>query len=798
MIHKDVLLPQSKWLHKSSARKKAYNFPVKFLFSEIFSVLACFLIGRAVLFDQIAPFGMALYAVFLLKKKGGLASFLAVTAGTITSGFGFGTIRSIAVMILFSLLWTYLAKKTGRRSVFLAAFSFMICLLLLNVAFTFIKGFLLYELLIGIFESITGFVMVYVFSRCADVLWDNRRRRVLSGEELICLSIFLSLLVIGFWDITIFDFSLRNILTVFLILLFSYIGGAGVGAAIGITTGFMMSLSHVPDPALMGNLAICGLMAGTFKELGRLGSSISFFLANVLMTYYINRSTYTILPFGEIAGAVLMVLMLPGKTLDYLKSFLNSGLLRSHDQQTYGQRVQELIVGRLNEFAEVFHHLSKVFGRISERTSSSHKEELSALFEKVAVQTCEGCPLYGSCWERGFYHTYAHMLEMLAKCEEKGHIEEKDIPRRMKRFCLKVNELVKDINAIYQAYCDNLKWNQKLADCRQLVAEQLEGVSHVVTELAAELDMDIRFRTGLEDAIRLELDKAGIHVGDILVLEKPGGKTQVNIYKPACGGNRECLKKVEAIVSRVLGKSMSRQHKDCTRADKSSCTLHLSETRQFEIVTGIARKARQESAASGDSYSFTAIKDGKYMLALSDGMGFGPRAAEESSAVISLMENFLEAGFDKSITIKTINSILMLRSREEMFATADLCVMDLVEGTAEFIKIGGVPSYIRRQDKVEIIRQPALPIGILEDVEAENISVPIQDEDMIILMTDGILDAFAVVGDREEELAKFIATLDTINPQEMADLIMQEALLHTGGKAKDDMTVMAGRVWKPI
>lgn len=71
LIHKDVLLPQSKWLHKSSARKKAYNFPVKFLFSEIFSVLACFLIGRAVLFDQIAPFGMALYAVFLLKKKEG-------------------------------------------------------------------------------------------------------------------------------------------------------------------------------------------------------------------------------------------------------------------------------------------------------------------------------------------------------------------------------------------------------------------------------------------------------------------------------------------------------------------------------------------------------------------------------------------------------------------------------------------------------------------------------------------------------------------------------------------------------
>ena len=126
------------------------------------------------------------------------------------------------------------------------------------------------------------------------------------------------------------------------------------------------------------------------------------------------------------------------------------------------------------------------------------------------------------------------------------------------------------------------------------------------------------------------------------------------------------------------------------------------------------------------------------MLALSDGMGFGARAAEESSAVISLMENFMEAGFDQNITIKTINSILMLRSRDEMFATADLCVIDLVGGQAEFIKIGGVPSFIRRDRQVDIIRQPAQPKGILEEVQMENITVPVQDEDMIVMVTDGI------------------------------------------------------------
>ena len=419
------------------------------------------------------------------------------------------------------------------------------------------------------------------------------------------------------------------------------------------------------------------------------------------------------------------------------------------------------------------------------------------MIDKVAEYTCKGCLVPQLLGER-FYHTYINLMEVLTICEDKGCIEEKDIPKNLKRFCLKAKNLAEDINSIYNSWCTNLKWQQKMGDCRQLVAEQLEGVSHVVTELAAELDMDVRFRTGMEDAIRLELDKNGIRTGDILVLEKPGGKTEVNIHKPACGGNKECLKKVETIVSKVLGKSMSRQHKDCTRAGREECILQLSETRQFEIITGIVRKPRQENITCGDSYSFTTVKGGKYMLALSDGMGFGARAAEESSAVISLMENFMEAGFDQNITIKTINSILMLRSRDEMFATADLCVIDLVGGQAEFIKIGGVPSFIRRDRQVDIIRQPALPIGILEEVQMENITVPIQDEDMIVMVTDGILDAFATIGDGDQTLANYIATQDTTNPQELAESIMQEALLHFDGEAKDDMTVMTGRVWKPL
>ena len=83
---------------------------------------------------------------------------------------------------------------------------------------------------------------------------------------------------------------------------------------------------------------------------------------------------------------------------------------------------------------------------------------------------------------------------------------------------------------------------------------------------------------------------------------------------------------------------------------------------------------------------------------------------------------------------------------------------------------------------MEVIRQTGLPMGILEDVSIESISVPICDEDMIVIVTDGILDAFAAVGDREQALAAYIATLDTTNPQELADSIREEALFPLTGK----------------
>ena len=76
------------------------------------------------------------------------------------------------------------------------------------------------------------------------------------------------------------------------------------------------------------------------------------------------------------------------------------------------------------------------------------------------------------------------------------------------------------------------------------------------------------------------------------------------------------------------------------------------------------------------------------MLLLCDGMGSGRRAARESRLAVSLMEDFYKAGFAEADIIEMLNKLLILSSSDDIYSTMDLAMLDLVQGTARFIKIG--------------------------------------------------------------------------------------------------------------
>ena len=65
------------------------------------------------------------------------------------------------------------------------------------------------------------------------------------------------------------------------------------------------------------------------------------------------------------------------------------------------------------------------------------------------------------------------------------------------------------------------------------------------------------------------------------------------------------------------------------------------------------------------------------------------------------------------------------------------------------------------------------------------------DYDMIVLVSDGVMDAF---GDGEE-LKNFINNQSTTNPQTLSDQVLDRAVELVEGKCEDDFTVVAVRIY---
>ena len=227
-----------------------------------------------------------------------------------------------------------------------------------------------------------------------------------------------------------------------------------------------------------------------------------------------------------------------------------------------------------------------------------------------------------------------------------------------------------------------------------------------------------------------------------------------------------------------------------------TCALHFREEPAFAIHTATAFAPAEEGRPTGDAAAFLETEKGRALLALSDGMGTGEAAAKESRTAIELLEQFTEAGFDRELSVKMINSALLLRRGEETYATLDICEIDLFDGHAEFVKLGAAASYLWRNGRVISLRSVTLPAGILKQVVPEKNEMLLKDGDMIFMVTDGITDALG----GEEQTARWLKgkllAFPVSNPEDAAEYILQEAKKERKEDRRDDMTVLAGRLWK--
>jgi stage II sporulation protein E len=215
---------------------------------------------------------------------------------------------------------------------------------------------------------------------------------------------------------------------------------------------------------------------------------------------------------------------------------------------------------------------------------------------------------------------------------------------------------------------------------------------------------------------------------------------------------------------------------------------------KFHIIQGVAKIGKGCEKISGDNFSMLNLPGGKQCVILSDGMGAGQAAFDESSMVVEVLEELLCAGFPKETAFQMLNTAMVMGREEVKFSTIDMVEFNLETAECELSKAGGSTTFIKRADGVECIKSTSLPVGVMSKHEIDYTHRQLQSGDMVIMMTDGVMDALPV-GEQDFLMKMIVEGTSLNNPKELAHHVLEQVLECSGKVPADDMTVVAIGIW---
>ena len=438
--------------------------------------------------------------------------------------------------------------------------------------------------------------------------------------------------------------------------------------------------------------------------------------------------------------------------------------------------------------ARTFGGLADVYYHMPCRKEGIGKQDLEEIFEETTKYACSGCYRFEECWKGQALRTYQKMYETL-ELLEKG--AEDGLEERMRSVCVYPERMVRQMMNGFRLARMRLYYTNRLLENREAMADQLWEMSHLLDDVLDDVSRAGELKGPTGKKIGRLFARRGAVVSRIFIMQKK--KSEVYITMKAKYAENVPLKDLAGIVSVVMKRKMVPSKGARALLGYEEETVVFVEAPRFQVRYGISRAPKDGEKVSGDSFSYIINDSGEAVLGLSDGMGSGELAAAESSRLLGLLEQFLEAGVSRETAMKLINSTVACERNR--YSTLDVCCVDLHSGAGEMGKLGAVASFLCKKGDVEIIDAIRVPAGLFYHVEPETSRFSLGHGDYIIMVTDGVLEA--MIGDnKEEEFAELICSQITGNPKELAARLMDCSLEACGRMPADDMTIYVAGIWE--
>lgn len=564
------------------------------------------------------------------------------------------------------------------------------------------------------------------------------------------------------------------------------------GTAAGVAAGALTALCGAQRGfgyTLPGIWGLGGLLAGVFSPLGRGFCCAALMFGETAAVFLFAQDPMAYVILLEAVLACGIYLLIPVRSLNLVRVWMGG------DAAEVGGVVGDLLLHRLHGTAAALSDIAKTTETVADKLMQppqGKEENLDQIYLQTVQQVCRKCKDGARCWAGCYGDTvsgFRKLHQLLG--QRQGVLEPGGIAECFPKGCIHPEELAAQAQRDFQSHLEQREKKRISTRIRGMVTDQFEGMAMVMDTIERQLRL-LR-RLGREEELigaycrknHLDVDKPNVYQdGDgrmVLELtlcwqqwERMEGARRMNV----------------AAFTADLGEICQRQFAPpFSQREDGKVRLRFVEQPRYQLKTGCTQMGITGSKICGDSCNTFVDGQMRATLLISDGMGTGARAAVDSAMTSGLLTRLLDAGLEPDAGLKLVNAALLVKSDEESLSTVDLIGVDLYTGKTRFYKAGAAPTFLRRCGHGGSVEATSLPAGILRDVKFERASISLREGDMIVMVSDGVVQQ-----DGGGWILKELEQYEGGDPQWLSQHLAGCAKERMEPGKEDDITVLVGLV----
>lgn len=747
---------------------------LKTVLKQCLMAAGAFTFAQASIFGRLSPFAVSLISGVRISYLP--AALLSSAAGYVISNEISGAVRYIAALIIAALLYNTFIKIWGyKKSRIFSVVASFAAIFSTGLVLSFAETLTPSLLLLFLAEAMVSGGSAYFLKRALSIRINRKAVASMSSQDMISVLFSFGILLLSLQWLNVGGISIGRMAASFAIIAAARYGREAAGSVTGISAGATLSIADGMS-YLAGGYSLGGLLAGVFGIFGRVPAALSFVFANVIAALISGSNEVAFSAFIETGFASIVFCLLPVRAADSIEL-----LFSQKSAVPVSDGIKNVLNSKISMVANVVAELSSNIKAVGNVAAKMAMPDINKVYLRVQDKVCRSCEQKVYCWESGYNDTMNCFNDMTLILKKGEPVSPDNMPRHFADRCIKKEALTKSFTAIFYEYAARSGAESRVSTVRDAAAQQYSVLSMVLNDISRELSGEFSLDNESAEIARGALENFGITVTNILSIIDKSGHLQIcfNSLPPNAPINK---REMAHFLGEELGLPFELPITEVLPSGE--VRVRLYERPPLKALVSASQYTGSEGTCSGDAYQSFYDGTGNFIVVLSDGMGTGKRAALDGTMSAGLAAKLMAAGFEADSTLKIVNSAMLLKSRDESISTLDIAKINLYTGETTVFKAGAAPSYARRKGKTIKIEKSSLPLGIIQDMEFEKISLKLFEGDILTLMSDGAADCPQEV--IKEELKKAV----TAGIADFSESLAKKAYQSAKGTGKDDITVI--------